>query len=139
MTNLLKDQEGVAVIEDDIIVYGGTVPEHDARLQQVFETIARSGLKLNEKKCEICKPKICYFGNVISKEGVSPDPEKAKAIQELPAPQNVSELRQALGMINYFGKFLPNLSHVISPMSELLKSGFGPIANGKPLRRSKPW
>ena len=33
MTNLLKDQEGVAVIEDDIIVYGGTVAEHDARLQ----------------------------------------------------------------------------------------------------------
>ena len=44
---------------------------------------------------------------VISKEGVSPDPEKAKAIQELPAPQNVSELRQVLGMINYLGKFLP--------------------------------
>ena len=122
MTNLLKDQEGVAGIQDDIIVYGGTVAEHDARLQQVFETIARSGLKLNEKKSEICKPKICYFGNVISKEGVSPDPEKAKAIQELPAPQNVSELRQVLGMINYLGKFLPNLSHVISPMSELLKS-----------------
>ena len=84
--------------------------------------IPRSGLKLNEKKCEICKPKICYFGNVISKEGVGPDPEKAKAIQELPTPQNVSELRQVIGMINYLGKFLPNLSHVISPKSELLKS-----------------
>ena len=124
MTNLLKDQEGVAVIQDDIIVYGGTVAEHDARLQQAFETIARPGLKLNEKKCEICKPKICYFGNVICKEGVSPDQENAKAIQDLPAPQNVSELHQVLGMINYMylGKFLPNLSHVITPMSELLKS-----------------
>ena len=111
----------MTVVQDDIIVYGGTVAEHDARLKQVFETIARSGLKLNEKKCEICKPKICYFGNVISK-GVSPDQEKAKAIQELPEPQNVSELRQVLGMINYLGKFLPNLSHLISPMSELLKS-----------------
>ena len=69
----------------------------------MFEMIPRSGLKLNEKKCEICKPKICYFGNVISKEGVSLDPEKTKAIQELPAPQNVSELRQVLGMINYLG------------------------------------
>ena len=88
----------------------------------MFEMIPRSGLKLNEKKCEICKPKICYFGNVISKEGVGPDPEKAKAIQELPTPQNVSELRQVIGMINYLGKFLPNLSHVISPKSELLKS-----------------
>ena len=122
MTNLLKDQEGVAAIQDDIIVYERTVAEHDAVLQRVFETIAKSGLKLNEKKCEIRKPKIYYFGSVISEEGVSPDPEKAKAIQEIPAPQNVQELRQVLGMINYLGRFLPNLSHVISPMGELLKS-----------------
>ena len=122
MTNLLNDQEGVAAIQDDIIVYGRTVEEHDARLQKVFVTIAKSGLKLNEKKCEIRKPKICYFGNVISKEGVSPDPDKVRAIQELPAPKNVPELRQVLRMINYLGKFLPNLSNVISPMSVLLKA-----------------
>jgi len=78
--------------------------------------------KLNEKKCNIRKPKINYFGNGISKEGVSPDPGKFKAIQELPAPKNVPELRQVLGMINYLGKGLPNLSLVISPMSELLNA-----------------
>ena len=72
MTNLLKDQEGVAAIQDDIIIYGRTISKHDAILHRVFETIARSRLKLNEKKCEIHKPKICYFGSVISK-GVSPD------------------------------------------------------------------
>ena len=111
----------MAAIQDDIIVYGKTIAEHDASLQRVFKTIAESGLKLNEKKCEIRKPKICYFGNVISEKGVSPDPEKVKAIQELPAPKNVSELRQLLRMINYLGKFLPNLSDVISPIDELLK------------------
>ena len=120
MANLLKDQEGVAAIQDDIIVFGRSVAEHDARLQQVFATIDKSGLKLNEKKCEIRKPKICYFRNVVSEEGMSPDPDKVKAIQDLPA-HNVPELRQVLGMINYLGRFLPNLSRVVSPMSELLK------------------
>ena len=52
---------------------------------------------------------------------MSPDPDKVKAIQELSAPHNVPKLRQLLGMINYLGRFLPNLSLVISPMSELLK------------------
>ena len=80
MNNLLKGQEGVAAIQDDIIVFGRSVTEHDARLQQVFETIEKSGLKLNEKKCEIRKPKICYLGNVFSEEGMSPDPDKVKAI-----------------------------------------------------------
>ncbi|KAL9963006.1 hypothetical protein ACROYT_G032167 [Oculina patagonica] len=121
MTSLLKDQEGTTAIQDDIIVYGRSVAEHDKRLQEVFEIIAKSGLKLNEKKCEIRKPKICYFGSVVSEQGVSPDPDKVQAIQELPPPQNVSQLRQVLGMINYLGRFLPNLSTVISPMSELLK------------------
>ena len=75
----------------------------------MFATIEKSGLKLNEKKYEIRKPKICYFGNVVSEEGMSPVPDKVKAIQDLPAPHNVPELRQVLGMINYLGRFLPNL------------------------------
>ncbi|XP_074629572.1 uncharacterized protein LOC141887195 [Acropora palmata] len=121
MANLLKDQEGVAAIQDDIIVFGRSVAEHDARLQEVFATIEKCGLKLNEKKREIRKPKICYFGNTVGEEGMSPDPDKVQAIQDLPAPDNVTELRQVLGMINYLGRFLPNLSRVVSPMSELLK------------------
>ena len=105
MTSLLKDREGTAAIQDDIIVYGRSVAQHDKRLQEVFETIAKSDLKLNEKKCEIRKPKICYFGSVITEQGVSPDPDKVGAIQELPPPLNVSQLRQVLGMISYLGKF----------------------------------
>ena len=58
MTNLFKDQEGVAAIQDDIIVFGTSVVDHDARLQQVFATNEKSGLQLNQKKCEIRKPKI---------------------------------------------------------------------------------
>ena len=122
MTEMLKDLEGADAIQDDIIIYGKSIPAHDRRLQEVFETIAKSGLKLNKRKCEIRKSKLCYFGNVLSKDGMSPDPDKVKAIQELPPPQNVPELRQILGMINYLGRFLPQLSTVISPMSELLKS-----------------
>lgn len=91
----------MAAIQNGIIIFGRSVAEHDVRLQQVFQTIEKSGLKLNEKKCEIGKPKIFYFGNVVNKEGMSPDPDKVKAIQELSAPNNVPELHQVLGMINY--------------------------------------
>ena len=79
MTNLLKDHEGVAAIQDDIIVFGRSVAEYDARLQQVFPTIGKSGLKFNDKKCEIRKPKICYFGNVVNEEGMSPDTDKSNS------------------------------------------------------------
>lgn len=52
---------------------------------------------------------------MVSKEGLSP----VKPIQDLPAPHNVPELRQVLGIINDLGRFQPNLSRVVSPMSEL--------------------
>ena len=48
--------------------------------------------------------------------------QKVKAIQDLPAPHNVPELRHVLGMMNYLGRFLPNLSGVVSPMSEYLRA-----------------
>ena len=91
MTSLLKEQESAGSIEDDVIVYGRSVAEHDKRLQEVSENIVKSGQKLSEKKCEIRKPKIGYCGSVISEQGVSPDPdaEKVRAIQELPPPQNL--------------------------------------------------
>ena len=52
--------------------------EHDENLQNTFEVIKESGLKLNKEKCEIKKNKLTYFGHVLSAEGVSPDPEKVK-------------------------------------------------------------
>ncbi|KAJ8346870.1 hypothetical protein SKAU_G00282710 [Synaphobranchus kaupii] len=39
----------------------------------------------------------------------------------MPSPENVTQLRQVLGMVNYLGKFLPGLSSELHPVSELLK------------------
>ena len=122
MTDLLKNEEGCEAIMDDIIVFGKSVEEHDENLQKTFQAIKESGLKLNKEKCEIKKDKLTYFGHVLSAEGLSPDPEKVKAITELQAPTNVPELRRVIGMINYLGRFIPNLATEIHPMTELFKS-----------------
>lgn len=67
------------------------------------------------------KSEIQYFGHVIGKDGIRPDTNKARAISELPCPTSLTERRQLLEMINYLGKFLPSLSSVLHPMTELLK------------------
>ena len=66
MTNLLKDQGGATAIQDDIIVYGKSVEEHDARPQAVLKTTEKSGFKLNERKCEIGRT--CIRGTILSVE-----------------------------------------------------------------------
>ena len=81
------------------------------------KSLRSSGLKLNKEKCEIKKNKLTYFGHVLSAEGVSPDPEKMKAITQLQAPNNVAELLRLIGMISYLGRFIPNLATLMRPMT----------------------
>lgn len=60
--------------------------------------------------------------HLISLNGISPCPERVRAIRDMVAPWNVTELKRFVGMVNNLGRFLPNLSTVMHPLSDLLKS-----------------
>lgn len=62
-----------------------------------------------------------YLGHNISAEGLRPTKEKVRAITDAPPPKDVSQLRAFLGLINYYGKFLPNLSSTLAPLYQLLE------------------
>ena len=81
-----------------------------------------SDLRLNKDKCKLKHERLSYFGHVIDKDGVSPSDEKVKAIQEFSPPQNIKELKQYLGLVNYMGKFILNLVTVIQPMNNLQRA-----------------
>ena len=121
MTELLEEVEGVEASQDDILVAGRTMEEHDEKLKKVLNLINEAGLKLNVKKCEWRQPEITFLGHRFSKEGIRPDPEKVRAIVEMPEPTNVTELQRIRGMINYIGVFVPNLATKMKPLNELLK------------------
>jgi len=59
------------------------------------------------------------MGHLITKEGLQPDPEKVKAVQEMPKPTSRKELLSLLGFVNYLSKFLPRLSEVAQPLREM--------------------
>ena len=61
-----------------------------------------------------------YLGHRISSEGIYPTAEKLRAIKDAPAPQNTQQLRSFIGLINYYGKFLPNLASRLAPLYSLL-------------------
>ena len=110
MTDFLKNEGGCEAIMDDIMVYEKSAEEHDENLRKTLEIIEESGLELNREKCEFKKDRLTFFGHILSADRVSPDPEKVKAIRELGAPNNVLELRRVMGMINYLGRFILNIS-----------------------------
>ena len=113
MTDLLQGIPGTKVIMDDISIYGKSIEEHDSRLDGVLDTVQYSRLKLNKAKCEFRKEDLGFFGHRVGQDGIKPDREKVRAIIELSPPSNVSELRRLLGMIDYLGKFLPDLSSIL--------------------------
>ena len=122
MEKLLQGLDGVVCFMDDVLIYASTEEEHDCRLRRVLDRIASAGVTLNLSKCLFKQKEIKFLGQIISAEGVSPDPEKIKAIVDMPPPENIHGLRQFMGMINQLGKFCSRLTDLTKPLRELLSS-----------------
>ena len=105
---------------DDIIVFHQTPKEHLHRLKAVFNKLKAPGLKLKPSKCDLFKEQINYLRHVVSKEGVSTDPEKIKTVTEWPQPTTVTEVRSLMGFVSYYRRFIPNFSIVAKPLKKLL-------------------
>ena len=79
-----------------------------------------SNITLNLENCEFSKTTGEVLANIVSSEGVSPDPDKLEAIVNLPAPKNVSEVRSFSGMINQLSKCTDDLADKTKPLTDLL-------------------
>ncbi|KAL5475243.1 hypothetical protein EMCRGX_G027319 [Ephydatia muelleri] len=108
---------------DDIIVAGSSVEEHLTLLEQVLDRLAQYNLTLNKKKCKFLQPEITYCGFRVDGTGLHKTPEKVRAVVDAPQPDNITQLRAFLGMVNYYHRFLPNLSHKLAPLYRLLQKG----------------
>ena len=121
ITSIILDITGSANSQDDFVVWGKTLQEHDERMRKVFLKIRESDLKLNKTKCQIRRQSVVFFGHIISSEGIKIDPSKTEAITKMPLSRSVKDLQRFLCMINYLGKLIPNLSEHATPLPNLLK------------------
>ncbi len=121
MENLLQGLDGVIVFIDDILITGSTEAEHLQRLGEVLRRLEQAGLRVKKGKCQFLAPAVTYLGHRIDAEGLHPLPDKVKAVHEAPAPRDVTELKSFLGLLTYYGKFLPKLATHLAPLYGLLK------------------
>ena len=121
VSNMVQDIKGCEAIVDDILIWGKDIAEHDKRLKQVLDRIREYNMKLNRDKCEFRKSSISYVGHVLTGLGVKPDPEKVRAVKEMPPPTNVKELQMLLGFVQYLAKFIANMSEITAPLRQLLE------------------
>ena len=96
-------------ITDDIYV-GGIDETHDQHLRQVFRKLHENGLTINLPKCKFRISTMLFFGHVFSEKGMSPDPRKVEALQNVTPPTNASEVRSLLSFAAFCSRFIKDFA-----------------------------
>ena len=116
MDSIMSGLNGVG----DLIVTGSNDEEHFRNLESTLKRLHSMGVKLKKSKCVFMKPSVEYFAFVVDRHGIHPSPRKVQAIQVVPVPENPTELKSFLGLVNYYRKFLPDMSTLVNPLNRLL-------------------
>ena len=109
----------VLIYLDDVIVFSNSFTEHVDHLRQVFQKLRDANSKLNPKKCVFGQEKVRYLGHIVSRDGVSTDPEKIRVVQQYPVPTNAHEIKVFLGFVGYYRKYIKDYCKIINPLTNL--------------------
>lgn len=121
MDQVLSGLKHVMCRIDDILITAPTDREHLMILEEVLRRLDRHNIRLRKDKCKFLQSRVEYMGHLLDHEGIHPTEAKVEAIRGAPCPMNVSELKSFLGLLNYYGQYLPNLSTTLQPLHELLR------------------
>ena len=108
---------------DDILVFSSSIEEHFVHCEEIFKRLEKFQLKLSFEKCAFMKKQVQYLGHLISGEGIEPVPEKLQSLREMKEPTTPKGVKQYLGFVGYYRKFIPKYSDIAKPLTELTKQG----------------
>lgn len=120
LEQILQDIPGVAIFLDDIVITAHSDCEHLCRLHLVLNRLHKYNIRINLEKSIFFTHEVQYCGYMLRRDGIHKEPSKMEAIRQMPRPQNISEIRAFVGMINYYSKFIRNLSSILQPLNMLL-------------------
>ena len=125
MDRVLTGLQGIElfVYMDDIVVYGNSLEDHSRKLRALLGRLKSAGLTLQPDKCHFLKKEITYLGHVITQSGVKPDPRKIEAVKDFPVPRSQKNVKQFLGLIGYYRRFIQDFAKIAKILNNLLKKG----------------
>jgi hypothetical protein len=101
---------------DDLLVFGKTFQEHIGCIDQLLGRLAKYNMTLGPKKCTFFATSVAFLGHIVDRNGVRPDPAKTQAIEAIKLPQCVKEMQSALGLMQYYRKFVAGFSKISAPL-----------------------
>ena len=106
---------------------------------EVLKHIKKAKLKINEKKCQYFQTSINFLGFRIGDRVIKLIPDKVRAVNYIPRPRHLKDIRHVLGAMAYYHRFIPKMSETLAPLYDLQKdllkneAGSGVILMKQPL------
>ena len=125
------------VYMDDVISFGKSIPEALASLEEVFARLSDFGLQLKAKKCTFMQTEVGFLGHIVGRTGLACNPEKLATVRNWHEPNRVKAVRQFVGFIGYYHRFVIFLAELAEPLVALTQKG-APFVWTDDLMHSRP-
>ena len=106
---------------DDIIIFSNTAQDHLKHIQIIINRLRAAQLKLKKNKCSFFKKELYHLGHLLTTEGIKPQIENVKAIHDMKPPTTQKGVREFLGMVGYYRKFINGFTNAARPLTKLTK------------------
>ena len=122
MEMCLGDQQYLTLLFyiDDICIFSSSVDEMLNRVEMVLERLQDFNLKIKPKKSHFFQPKVLFLGHILSKDGISLNPDKIQKVKDWPVPINTKEVHSFLGLASYYHRFVPKFAKWANPLHDLI-------------------
>ena len=121
MNQVIKGIPFAFVYLDDVLIHSPDIETHLKHIKILFQRLREADLKLKDSKCNYFKTHVQYLGHLVSGNGIKPLPEKLESVKKMPAPTTLKEIKQFLGLVGYYRKFIPRFADIARPMTNLTR------------------
>ena len=111
--------------QDDVLIHARNHEEQLKELQTCFNRLRAANLKMNVKKCSFGQASVPYLGFTLTEDGILPGEDKTKAIKECNPPRTVKQVREFIGICNYFRASVKGFADICAPLNDLTKVNCG--------------
>ena len=118
---------------DDLLIASSSPEEHQHHLRQ---GLSDHGIVINPAKCQFGVKELSFLGHHVNTQGIQPLEEKVRAVRDFPMPTSMRKLREFLGLVNFYHRFIPHCASTLEPLNSLLSEFMLNHPDGGPGRGS---